>query len=367
MGKRGLHIEKDEIYKLIKKFTGDNKQPEQYSPLNQEKNSYKCTIKKDDKLFYINIYYKSNKTVTIQPIGNEESKTVGQELKCYIENNMKYKDNTSVSETFKMDKDKFDLLIKYLSELEGINLSYEQDRGVNGHQFKFEYSSIGDKISLTYYKSNKNVLFQGYKMKLYTEIKCFINALGISFKPKNNTSGLESSHLDDNDEILEKINNIMEKSYTNLSKLEQSLIYDSMTQVIRKYEYIDYSVWTFPVLKALESRIKQIFKNEGIIIKDQGFKITCKRGTEKTTYPIFSKDNKDDTFYVNTGIVKIKNGNTLGELSKCYTYYNKNRHTLFHTKQQTIATRTIDTQEEAERIVYEVCKLIDSSYKNLGK
>ncbi|EKE4879710.1 hypothetical protein OU118_002577, partial [Enterococcus faecalis] len=54
-------------------------------------------------------------------------------------------------------------------------------------------------------------------------------------------------------------------------------------------------------------------------------------------------------------------------LEKCYSYFNQNRHGLFHTHQQGFLTRVIATDAEAKDIIIAVCDLLEQSFNALGK
>ena len=75
----------------------------------------------------------------------------------------------------------------------------------------------------------------------------------------------------------------------------------------------------------------------------------------------------DGKHVVDTSIVSINDVNTLNALSDCYTFICKNRNTLFHIKQTIVGTRTLDTPEEAESIIYDACEIIEKSYTLIKK
>jgi hypothetical protein len=166
--------------------------------------------------------------------------------------------------------------------------------------------------------------------------------------------------------VNEIINKTMPSSYTKLDPLLQDLIYDSTVQVVERNELRDYSAWTFPILKALEGRTKQILSFNNIRVSDKiGYKMKPQGSTEYKN--IFTYDGNSKSHSIDTSIVSIQDVNTLNALSKCYSYLCENRNTTFHVSQILNFTRKVEKPEEAENIFFNACKIIEDSYALLGK
>ena len=125
---------------------------------------------------------------------------------------------------------------------------------------------------------------------------------------------------------------------------------------LQKPKLKDYGVISFPALKALEGRIKQILKNNRVEIYTD-FSVDKK--------PLFIK-NVSGEYILNSSLGLIIDGNTTKILGNCYNYYNKYRHTLFHTRQSLDSTTRILSITIAEEIIYNVCELLENSYNILG-
>lgn len=353
---RGLHITKEELESMIETY-GEIMESKPVGNGNQY--NYKVTVNGIEVL--IAVYFRNDNTVSCVAQGSGESKNLSQEIVNYIKDNVDYKNVASGTFTCEMTKDKFEVLIKYLTSLDGVKITYNEHKGINGQVVKL-ISNIGDKITLTFWESKGKMLFQGYLMVLHVEVKSFISAFGYV---KTELDKVEAEQKSQNEiKVTELINKLMPNSYNNLNELLQDFIYDSIIQIIQRNTLRDYSAWTFPVLKALEGRTKQVLAFNGIRIVDKrGFKV---RHPENNEYvPIFSK--KDSKYQVDTSIVSILDGNTLDTLSECYSYLCKHRNSTFHVSCVLNFTRRVETPEEAEGIVYETCKIIEESYNLLGK
>lgn len=355
---KGLHITKEELESMIETY-GEIIGIKCVNTVNQQYN-YEVMVKSIKVL--IAVYFRSDNTISCVAQGSGESKNLSQEIVNYIKDNANYKNIASGTFTCEMTKDKFKKLIEYLVSLDGVKITYNEDKGINGQVIKL-ISNIGDKVTLTFWESKGKMLFQGYLMVLHVEVKSFISAFG--YVKTELDKVIEEEKSQNEIKVNAIINKLMPVSYNNLEKLLQDFIYDSIVQIIQRTELRgDYSAWTFPVLKALEGRTKQILLFNGIRINDKiGFKVK----------PIGSKDYQNIFLYnppkheVDTSIISITDGNTLNALSKCYSYLSKNRNPTFHVSQVLNFTRKVEKPEEAENIIYETCKLIEDSYILIGK
>jgi len=360
---KGLHISKVDLFANIEAFTGlvNTEVIKSEKCLNQVNNQCRYEIIKNEVTFNIDVYYKKDKTINPTAAGSGKEGQLSKELVEFIISNSAFKNVASGNFTCDLSEEAFNLLKEYLDDLQGVSIEKDENKGANGHVLQY-VSEIGDKITLTYYTTTHNLRFQGYLMKLHVEVKCFLNAYTYV---RTEVQTIQANKIATNEtKILNVINTELRNSYDKLDPLLQDLLYDAITQIVIRPSARDYSVWTFPALKALEGRIKQMFSFEGIRINDKiGFAVKDIRTNTKR--PMFNFVGAKHV--INTSIVSISDGNTLSELSDCYTYWNKNRNELFHAKQVLGMTRQIGTPEEAENIIYEVCKLVEKSYIKVGR
>lgn len=353
--KKGLHITKEGLYSLIQELIGAEDWLLDEKLINPANNCYRYAIKHDEGNFYVDVFYRTDRTITVNPYVASGNGEKSKELCTYIEENAPYKEIPQGEFLVEISNEYMNLLIDYLKEVDGVSLINEFDNGINGKGYTF-LSDIGDKITLTYYSTTGRMRFQGMMLQLCAEVKCFIAPLGHIYVEKTDTGTVEN-------DIYSVIEKFMPNSYSNLSVLQQDLIHDSVAQIVCKPVTRDFSVWTFSILKGLESRIKDIFAHESIIIYDkQGFSIFDKKEQKKKG--LFFQ-NRNGKYVVNTSIVSINDGNTLNMLSDLYDYFNRNRNCLFHTRQFG-ATKTLGSEAEAIYIIQNVMRLFENSYNVLG-
>ncbi len=314
------------------------------------------SINLDDSSFDIDFYFRStdNKT-TIKEIGNEANRSLGIELAEYILNRLEYSEIQQGTLTIKTTQEIFRGLINYLSGIEGVKVVKNEEDDIKIlRQF---LSEIGDKITLTYYKSSDKLVYQGCFFKLYSEVKCFLNPLGMDGETIINEKALDKNGVD----LL--VNKAIPNAYDNIDIHFKDYLYDSFVHVKNGLECKDYSVWTFSALKGLEAFIKQILLKNGTIINDNAGFSLFNRATSKQE-PIFIK-NSVGIYELNTALVSPKNDDYKTALGETYDYFNKNRHVLFHTKQFMQTSKKIKNSSEAEVIIYKVCELFDKYYELL--
>lgn len=359
---KGLHISKDRLHNIISN-KGSILSTE---CINEAIAQYKYTIQVDNYEVPISVYFRSDKTITCVAQGGGKCGELSKEIVLYIKENADYNNVSSGTFTCKIDKEKFENLIKYLKKLEDVELILDEDKAQNGHITKF-VSNIGDSITLTFWESSGTMLFQGYLMLLHVEVKSFISAYGY-VKTELDKLGADQKSLKDQ-QVQEIINSLMPVSYNNLDPLLKDLIHDSIIQIVEKNELRDYAPWTFPVLKAIEGRTKQILFFNGIRINDKiGFKFDTVGNRKREDYKnIFAFNNARNKHNVDTSIIFITDGNTLNALEDCYNCLCKQRNTLFHVSFVFSTTRKVEKKEDAESIIYEACKIIEKSYKLIGR
>lgn len=354
--KSGLHITEERLEEMMKVFGDISKSP----CINETSNQYIYTINCNSIAVSVTVYFRKDKTITCVPQGSGESRKKSEEIVSYIKENADYNNVSSGTFTCECTKEKFENLKDYLCKLDGVNLQKDEDKGQNGHMLQFN-SNIGDKITLTFWETKSKMLFQGYLMLLHVEVKSFMSAYGYV------KTELEETDVNKKTQNESMVNNIIQRympqSYSKLDQLLQDYIYDSVAQVVLKNDLREYSAWTFPILKALEGRIKQVLAYNNIRINDKkGFKIKL---DDNRDYNIFSYNGTE--YFIDSSIISINDVNTLNTLVECYSYLCRNRNTTFHVSQVLNFTRKISNKEEAEAIIYETCKLIEKSYTLIGK
>lgn len=352
---RQLHISKADLFDLIKQYI----HAEDINPciksevlMNRSSSQTRYKFENDDILFEIDIYYRKDNTITLMPFGNKESVDHCNKLIDIVYESLEFKEVCKKTFVCLINDMDFNMLITYLGGLPGVSCELDSDKGSNGRVLKY-VSEIGDNINLTYWQSKSKLMFQGCVMRLCAEIECFLAALSIK---SEYVAEAGKQPIDPN--VIEKIvKKQFPSSYEKLHELFKDLLFDSFSLCIQQPTLRDYGVVSFPALKALEGRIKQIFKNNQIQT-DTEFSINRS--------PLFIT-NVNGEYILDTSLVSISDVYTINILGSCYDYYHKFRHTLFHTRSSLNSTTRILSIAFAEEIINHVCELIENSYNVLGQ
>lgn len=359
MGKYNkLYIDKASIDKLIEEFFGTKEKGRVIGEkvINSATGQTRYTIDIEDEEFEIDFFFRGDKTTTILPTGKEESKKLGIELAEYILSSLDYENVKKGTSSLKVNEEIFTNLINYFKCIEGVELVKNEDvnNGI-GTLYKFR-SEIGDTITLTYFKANGKLLYQGCLFKLYSEMKCFLAPFNVKMETKFEGKTIETNKVD------ELVKKHMPNSYDKIDSILVDFVHDSFAQINSAVECKDYSAWAFSALKGLEAYIKQLFLKNGTVINDKkGFAVTI-LGHRKPV-PTFTKDGATGEYIINAGAVSITNTDYRNALEESYRYFNANRHLLFHTKQILATTKRIEDSSEAELIVYKVCEIFEKYYE----
>ncbi|WP_436864762.1 hypothetical protein [Bacillus fungorum] len=347
--KKGFHINKDSLTKIISDYCQIIK-IEIKNPSNAQT---RYTLKKDDISFEIDVYFRTDKTITVTAL-NGTGGQFSQELYGIIRDSDGYQNAGSGNFSTELAYESFQSLSNFLKELPGVTQTMAEDKGVNGLITKYS-TDFGDSVTLTYYQSTGKMFYQGRLMKLYVIIKEFLVPLTKqAFKTNMNFISSQTTH----DSLVDShINNNLPKGYQYLDPIMANFIKDSFTLAVANTKLNDYAAWVMPTIRVLEHRIKQICLDNGYFIDDEkGFKYFT-IGTQ--TEWLFCR-NAGNTV-VNNNISTTLGTDTCDILVRCYEYLKTNRHEMFHTTQIAAGTKLVPTSEEALSIIQGACKLIEES------
>ena len=135
-------------------------------------------------------------------------------------------------------------------------------------------------------------------------------------------------------------------------KLQESIknILTPSLQLIKvKTNFPDFSIILFPALKTLEHVIISVLEENNI---------TYDTRNGNGFGDIFTLWSPTQSYMVNTKITQL-GGTTKSRVEKCYTFFNKQRHGLFHLGSDVTEIRTIETQQEAIDLLMECIELME--------
>lgn len=302
---------------------------------------------------FLDIYQRADGQTTLSPIGSNIENAI--KLKEAVEFRG-YKSTTEQKQyTMFVGAGWIEKTVQYLSELcEG---KVEKITKEEHDRYVF-VSDIGDKLTLHTY-SNHKIVVQGKPLYLYNEFLSYV-----SYSPRvemNDIIKATNEFVDTNtdvDEARNKMAEMMPVAYaSNIDPVIWKLFSPSVTLNDVKKECEDYSCFAFPALRALEGYLKYLLDEKDIVIDE-----SHNFGT------VFQKRDFDNRMIVNRRYtIAIEDPDYIDALEEVYNYFKNNRHVLFHVDQILIATKMIESKQEAVSIIDEVAALIERTYKKITK
>lgn len=313
----------------------------------------RCIFFVDGEKATLDFYFKQNGLTTIKPTSINQQ--LSRHMKAQIEEHYAYKDNgTSKTHSLILTEEWCGKLIKYISGLDNIKHNKTRHENPKHYRHKFE-SGVGDKITLNIYDTGKLVI-QGKPAYLYSEVISFLSycpeiTINDIVEVNNKLQNIDIKV----DDIRKEIKDLMPNSYGKIDNVIIKMLSPSFSFKKINMELEDYSCYAFPALRALEGYLKYLFYLEDIEV-----------GHSFGSF--FDYNTKDRQYYLKRSYCKeIFNDKIKLSIQVIYNYFNKNRHTLFHTEQILIVSRILENKQEADLIINEVINLIESTYIDINR
>ena len=211
------------------------------------------------------------------------------------------------------------------------------------------------KLTINLYVSKKKIWISGRQEDLFNRLILYIvELLDIDEIP----SFLNTVHNTDIDK------DVVESEFIKLFPNSHDKLPDSLLKYLHQAVFnlhvsdcgyvANYLVE--PALRPLEAILKIALKNNNIPIR--------RKGDDHDSFYVFKEVN--GKYRLKDEFVKDEHSDDLLKyLSKCYTYYHNNRHTMFHwddPTEESDTTRILNTVEQAIPIIRDAISLIDEYY-----
>ncbi|MED4990886.1 type II toxin-antitoxin system RnlA family toxin [Parageobacillus toebii] len=354
---KGLVLDKKKLPQWIREFAEQKFESYRISNIEQVKGpQHKCTIVGDGQEILILFYFNNDGKTSINPYVGK-ARHIGVELAEYILSKMELNNHLLKNSSYSLqgvNKEIVDDLIEYLESLqedgvEKLKGAYLPQNKCTIYQFR---SSMGDKITITYY-DNQTLQVQGKPMYLYQEVNCFLSAY-VDFNEiiEKQAEFFETS-IEPVD-IRNEMQQLLPNAYSSLNETLRKILSSSLTLRKINVKLEDYTPFVFPALKTLEGYLKGIFKEKGIIVKKEGFGPYIEFNENEKRH-VLKPEIKD----------KINCKKTELAVERLYNYYNKQRHSLFHAEAIAESNRIISNKQEAEEIISQVIKLIETTHNDI--
>lgn len=344
---KGIPLDRTQLQSWIKEFANSKSLINEVSEIIQHKNSHhRCTVQLEEKIVVLDFYYTKDGTTTIQPLAGKHQ-DLKIEMADYILKKVHHYSPDLKNMSFSIndiEKETFEDLIEYLEQLKDVQkVEHVRHEANTSDRYKFT-SSIGDRITLIYY-DKKKLQIQGKPLILYSEVTTFLSAF-IDF---DEVVESQSEFLDleiTPGTVREEMKYILPNAYDSLGENAKKLLASSFALQKTEYPFEDYSPIIFPAFRALESYLKQILLPHGILIK-------------RTFGEVFHK--KNEVFIIIRKLKEKLPEDVILAAEEIYNYFKIQRHGLFHASVIDGDIRIIETKQEAETILAEVLRLIETT------
>ncbi|MDR1689739.1 MAG: viroplasmin family protein [Clostridiales bacterium] len=215
---------------------------------------------------------------------------------------------------------------------------------LGGEQVKL---NIGNKSTMIKTYNNKNLLVQGKPNITYQVVFSYISELlGESkvvslvkqaYRMRVDTTALEANYSNLCPNLPEPYNSTI-----------KTLIRQAIINLNGYFDAEEYGQYAFPALRAMEGHIKYLLGKHKIVVGHSFEQFT---GSPATGFTLKSPDYSVPSPYGD-------------DIEKCYTYYHKSRHKIFHFGDLIGGadnTMLINTKEEADKIIREALNLINNT------
>lgn len=301
----------------------------------------------NDKSCIFIVYIKNNGKVSIQIQGKD--KDFGDEMKQYVIEKCQISENCQYNISFPCTNDFFNDFLEFLKNRGAIEKQHKEIS--SGIQYIYE-APFFDKITLHKY-NNGNLFIQGKPLWLSQQINYYLSdkeCFSDLIKAQESTYHIELN-FSEVDTIFNSIfSSVSTKIHPDIKKMITTSIAFTRLEITN---LPDYSAFTSPALRCLESFIQEIFvKNE---------------------IPYVSKEAIGKNFSLQSGKYVLNPKYIKGALTtdnklyleNIYNHYHKYRKRLFHTDTPTNETLFIETKDSADKMIMDVCQLIKDGYTNL--
>jgi hypothetical protein len=307
----------------------------------------------EDGLF--EIYHNNKGTTTLNPTG--KNKSIGEMLASFLASHVAEEKGrinmTLVGYEYEHIQPIVELMLDKKTEDGKQVFQYKETKELHGTRFDICNLISKDTLQVTVYNSKK-VLIKGLPLSCYQE---FIFQFSILL----DANGLAHvfSRTDENcTQVVEQktvINNLeakLEESYPKLPDILRNMLISSASLKTITFDLPDYSCFLYSELRALEGVLKHILGEFDEIDLD-----------EKKVGEHFDKIGPQKFTLSPKYSAIINDEDLIKALNTAYSFYNHQRHTLFHVDNVIVTTRVLMNFDQVLHLTDDVYNLIKSLYK----
>ena len=295
-------------------------------------------IRKNTTSCILVVHNNKNGTSTLQVQGKDIS--LGKEICKIIKDNTQIFELTEIHQSIIITDEHFQELLDLVKSNYSDCLTTRDISG--GKSYTLSKARDG-KFTFNFYDRKKKLFLQGKTLQFFSFI---VNIL------TDQEYDVFNKILEGNQEIkLEESEKLLNEHLPSLAPKLQEPIKNILTpslQLIKvKTNFPDFSIILFPALKTLEHVIINV-------LEENNFSYDARDG-----FNMFSVWSPTNSYKLNPTDSTQLSDITKHKLENCYTFYNKQRHGLFHLGSDITEIRTIETQDQAIALLMECIDLME--------
>ncbi len=305
--------------------------------INETDTKIEYKITKNEKTCKIVIFYKRNGTTSLQIQGKDSD--LGNEICTEIKSITQFYTIDTINASIKISKEDFETILTRVEKTYPENLTKRKIAG--GTSYTLEKTKEG-RFTFNYYNSTK-LLLQGKTLSFFTFI---INSLTeLNYDALSHVlRATQTIQLEESDELIKEY---LPKLGSKLPSQIINVMTSSLQLIRLNANFSDYSIMLFPALKTLEHVIIVVLENNGYTYdRYAGFNM-------------FKKWSPNNSYYLPKSGQIVINESTRIKIGNCYSFFNKQRHGLFHLGSDLTDIRIIEQKEQALDLLMECIDLME--------
>lgn len=295
-----------------------------------DKNGISCIL-----IIHYNTKNKGTTTLQIQGKGIE----LGQEICQKIKKETLICELPDINQSIIITDEHFEELIKLVKENFNDHITEKEISG--GTSYIFQKSKEG-KFTFNFYKKSRKLLLQGKTLHFFSFIVNILTNQDYDILHEI----LSGSKVVELEKSVKLLNEHLPTLAPKLPLQVKNVVTPSLQLIKVNMNFPDYSIILFPALKTMEHVIINVLEENDI---DYNSKIG---------FNMFSLWSPTNSYKLDTKFTQLKDI-TKSKLEKCYTFYHKQRHGLFHLGADLTEIRTIETREIALELLFECIDLME--------
>ena len=298
------------------------------------------TITKNTSSCKLVVHHKANGTTSLQKQGQDSE--LGEFVCNFIKDKTKIFQITEINQSIVITDEHFEKLLDLVNRTYADHLTIRDISG--GKSYTLSKTRDG-KFTFNFYNRSKKLLLQGKALQYFSFIVNILTDQGYDVFNKV-LEGTQEIELEESEKLLSEHLPLLAPK---LQEPIKNILTPSLQLIKVKTNFPDFSIILFPALKTLEHVIISVLEENDI---------TYDTRNGNGFGDIFILWSPTQSYVLDTKITQLSDI-TKSRVEKCYTFFNKQRHGLFHLGSDLTEIRTIETQQEAIDLLMECIELME--------